>query len=504
MNYYGNKYPLAWQLNKASEWISTYGAPNLVGFCFWLYEYMESRPDSPDDWAQWNYWINRVGTSTPPRLFTASIDSTPLTVEMSYDGAAVYTPFALYAFFGTKTLIVPTQVEGETHSVLVGDTDHKGEMGYSNYTYASGPYKLDTPTSVSQLYLYTPVAGNVKVAIYSAKKYSVSGWIPPNFTEYHPDQLLTQVGPIACKAGSWNLITIPAVTLSGVFFIAIKGDTSHMIGGSTTRAQNVEGAIYGYCQFITQSYDTPFSQTFPTIEGAMGENASVYIPTAPITLTPYYFSNWEDGSTNPVRTINLISDMTFTATYALVPPPEYTLDINTTTGGTTEPVPGSYTHPENTTVKITAKSDVNYNFDHWILDGIEYTTNPITIIMNSNHELTAYFSEIPPPPPETYNLTIVVTTGGTTEPIPGVYEATAGEIITVTAIPDEGYGFKRFELDGEVKIQNPINVCMDADHTLLAVFETAAPPISLALIFLTLLAASTGIGAVAVAKKGGG
>jgi hypothetical protein len=107
-----------------------------------------------------------------------------------------------------------------------------------------------------------------------------------------------------------------------------------------------------------------------------------------------------------------------------------------------------------------------------------------------------------PPPPVKYILTINVTEGGTTEPEPGVYEAYAGDIVTVTAKPHEGYGFKRFELDGEVKMQNPINVGMDADHTLLAVFVTTAPPISPTLMFLFLLTALGGT--VAVAKKGGG
>mgnify|MGYP001106950008 CR=1 FL=1 len=32
----------------------------------------------------------------------------------------------------------------------------------------------------------------------------------------------------------------------------------------------------------------------------------------------YVFSNWENGETNPTRTLTLIGDLTITATYALV------------------------------------------------------------------------------------------------------------------------------------------------------------------------------------------
>ena len=210
----------------------------------------------------------------------------------------------------------------------------------------------------------------------------------------------------------------------------------------------------------------------------------------------YRFKEWRDETgavigTTPSISLFIDKDKTLTAYYEEVPIPEYVLTIDTTTGGTTDPLPGSYKYPENTTVKVTAIPDTGYNFDHWILDGITYTSNPVNVLMDADHTLTAYFSEVSPPPPETYNLTIVAATGGTTEPIPGIYEVIAGEIITVTAIPDEGYGFKHFELDGEVKMQNPINVGMDADHTLLAIFEVTAPPIKMSTIGIV---AAIGIG----------
>jgi len=226
------------------------------------------------------------------------------------------------------------------------------------------------------------------------------------------------------------------------------------------------------------------------------------IPNAGYQLDHWLFDGENIGKADAVD-VTMNANHTLQAVFTVIPPPpEYTLSIATTTGGTTNPVPGSYKYPENTTIKVTAVPDADYNFDHWILDGVSYTTNPITVVMSKDYTLTAYFSEVSPPPPETYNLTIVATTGGTTEPIPGVYEATAGEIITVTAIPDEGYKFKRFELDGEVKLQNPINVGMDADHTLLAVFEVTAPPIKMSTIGIGMVAAiGAGTAGYAVTRR---
>jgi hypothetical protein len=60
MNYYGNQYPLAWQLEQVDRYLTDYEHPQLVGFCLWLYEYMGT---NTDDWNQWNNWI--VVTETP-------------------------------------------------------------------------------------------------------------------------------------------------------------------------------------------------------------------------------------------------------------------------------------------------------------------------------------------------------------------------------------------------------------------------------------------------------
>ena len=54
MNYYGNEYPLTWQLEQVDNYLTTYGHPQLAGFSLWLYEYMGT---NGDDWSQWNGWI---------------------------------------------------------------------------------------------------------------------------------------------------------------------------------------------------------------------------------------------------------------------------------------------------------------------------------------------------------------------------------------------------------------------------------------------------------------
>jgi hypothetical protein len=75
-----------------------------------------------------------------------------------------------------------------------------------------------------------------------------------------------------------------------------------------------------------------------------------------------------------------------------------------------------------------------------------------------------------------YTLTISSTSGGTTNPATGSYSYVAGTNITVTASPSVGYKFSSWLLDGASKTDNPINVTMDANHTLQAIFQDITPP----------------------------
>jgi hypothetical protein len=130
----------------------------------------------------------------------------------------------------------------------------------------------------------------------------------------------------------------------------------------------------------------------------------------------YNFKQWEDGSINPVRTVNLTSDMTVTATYEKVVV-THTLTITTRLGGTTSPAPGSYSYTEGTSVTVTAIPDPSYKFANWLLDGAVRTENPITIIMDTDHTLEAVFEYVPPPP-LTATIKGIITDKTTGSPIP--------------------------------------------------------------------------------------
>ena len=78
-----------------------------------------------------------------------------------------------------------------------------------------------------------------------------------------------------------------------------------------------------------------------------------------------------------------------------------------------------------------------------------------------------------------FNLTIASTEDGTTDPLPRTYNYTAESSVNITAIPNSGYSFDYWLLDGEERTENPIAVIMDANHTLEAFFvDDISPEIS--------------------------
>ena len=87
-----------------------------------------------------------------------------------------------------------------------------------------------------------------------------------------------------------------------------------------------------------------------------------------------------------------VGAVTFADHIGVGDPYVYTLTISTDSGGTTDPTPGSYVYTEGTSVEVTAVPSSGHRLDYWILDGVEDDNNPITVTMNSDRNLTAYFS----------------------------------------------------------------------------------------------------------------
>jgi hypothetical protein len=119
---------------------------------------------------------------------------------------------------------------------------------------------------------------------------------------------------------------------------------------------------------------------------------------------------------------------------------------------------------------LTTEASTQYTFSQWDIDGIPQGTGiNVTILMDDNHTATAHYTLI-----IMYKLTIITTTGGSTDPLPGTYDYPVGFVVQVTAIPNAKYVFSHWELNGiNVGLTNPCSITMNGNQTLRAVFSLA-------------------------------
>ena len=110
----------------------------------------------------------------------------------------------------------------------------------------------------------------------------------------------------------------------------------------------------------------------------------------------------------------------------VMPPQIFKLVISTTSGGITNPTPGTYTYTAGSQVQVTAIPSSGYVFDHWELNGTNVgTTATYTVTMNANYILQAFFRQTPPP------LTVSIT--------PMTALIFAGQQITFTSTVSGGF-----------------------------------------------------------------
>jgi len=147
---------------------------------------------------------------------------------------------------------------------------------------------------------------------------------------------------------------------------------------------------------------TPYTATLP-----IGQHTI----TMPQSVTQggviYTFIRWEDGSTNPVRTIDLTADTIVTATYAEATPPptNYTLTLDSNIIGAQITIDGqTYTAPDTITLAAGAHTiqaitpltiaGQTYTFTNW-QDGTTNPTTTFTLAANSSVTATYALSTTP-------------------------------------------------------------------------------------------------------------
>jgi len=203
--------------------------------------------------------------------------------------------------------------------------------------------------------------------------------------------------------------------------------------------------------------------------GAYNASSSVTIEASP--NTGYTFVNWtmspsnEISSTSADYTFVLDANKTFVANFILN---TYTLKT-TNLNGVVEKNPLQTTYNHGSSVVLTATPNEGYVFSSWSGDATG-TTNPLTVKMTANKDITANFTAI-------YSLNTTAVNGTVTKN-PNLTSYAAGASVVLTAAPNVGYTFTSWSGDAS-GIVNPLTVTMNSTKNITANFIAIPPPVVL-------------------------
>jgi subtilisin family serine protease len=199
-------------------------------------------------------------------------------------------------------------------------------------------------------------------------------------------------------AGAWAIIkqVIPNASVSEIYQALAETGTmiqSKCYNSNVSKPRiNIDKAInlLGYSLTISAGMGGTTDPSPGTYSYDKGKKVTI---TA-ISNENYGFAYWSgdaSGTNNPI-TITMDSNKSIKANFIR----QYDLTINASTGGTTNPSPGTYSYDKGKKVTLTAISDENYVFSHWS-GAVSRTNNPTTITMNMDKSITATFRPINPP-----------------------------------------------------------------------------------------------------------
>ena len=192
-------------------------------------------------------------------------------------------------------------------------------------------------------------------------------------------------------------------------FVEWRDEAGNVIGTEPTLAffldkSSILTAVYEKVQTYVLNIKTTVGGNTDPPPGSYEYYEGTIVTVTAIPEATYRFEYWEiDGEIVTDNPITILMDRNYSLTAHFQKLQEYKLTIKTTEGGTTDPEPGTYTYVEGTTVTVTAIPDTGYRFSYWELTTISplrgrqlaiRTENPISLTMNSDMLLTAYFSKI--------------------------------------------------------------------------------------------------------------
>ncbi len=296
--------------------------------------------------------------------------------------------------------------------------------------------------STEQNYTFGVVAAGNYVANFSMITFQITAIANPT------------AGGTVTGAATYNynaLVTLTATPAEGYHFVNWTKNGSDYSTEATISFNALADGNY-VANFELNSYEITVTADPTTYGSVTGADTYNHFSNCTLTATPntgYHFVNWtKDGnqvSTNATYTFEVVGGGNYVAHFAVN---TYTISVsaNPTAGGT---VSGGATYEHFATATLTATPNTGYTFTNWTKNGTVVSTDlTYSFEVTSGGSYVANFQGIPCD----VDATVGVGGGGNVQ---GAGTHPYGSTVTLTAIPDEGYHFVNWTLDGTVFSTNP-------------------------------------------------
>ncbi len=203
-----------------------------------------------------------------------------------------------------------------------------------------------------------------------------------------------------------STVTIAAVANAGFAFLNWTDGTT-VVSTNASYQLAMAGNKTLVANFIPKYLVTVVSNPLlgGTTSGGGSFNSGLSVTVTAVPNTGFTFTNWTEGttvaSTNASYLFTISGNRTLTANYAAI---GFTLNV-TATNGSVAKNPDQSTYTSGATVVLTATPNSGYTFTSWSGDATG-STNPLTVTMNANKNITANFTAgiIPPSGPLAIDL----------------------------------------------------------------------------------------------------
>lgn len=289
--------------------------------------------------------------------------------------------------------------------------------------------------------------------------------------------------------GTWSVVVNQDVTVTVTFVETIRYFTFSVIANANglVRYKDIQGL---WSSWAAQHEVVAPEKTIVTIEGKADSG--------------YEFENWisPTGATLPNNENNIIVEegldrKTYTAYFkeAYVPPTEFNFSLCCGLGGQVryKTADGSWSSlstnidglefAAGTLVYFEAQPESGYQFDKWDVNGDEVLEISSSIEINQVTRIEGYFSKIPI---TNHNVTITANANGKCKYKVGsgsYSEAKAshsvsiadGDVLEVLAVPNSGFAFSKWTIDGSDSTNNPYSQSVHDDLNLSCTFAEIPP-----------------------------